>query len=233
MNHGHSWRHLIGYVSAPLVALLRRRPSRIEIIVLLAMVLGLLLTSTALAEPTPVTYYACVNNYTGLIRMVSASGKCLKVEHEISWNQVGPQGAAGPTGPQGPAGPQGPQGPAGTGVDLHGLDLTGHDFSNQVLVGYNLSGANLTIANLRGAILIGANLSGATLQAAYLNFANLSGANLQNATLFRANLSGADLSGADLSGADLGGATTIGIILDNTICPDGSNSNTRTPQSCS
>ena len=124
MNHWHTWKQRIGRVSAPLVALRRRRLSRIEVIVLGALVLGLLLTSAAQADATPVTYHACVNKLTGFIRMVRDTGKCKDFEVEISWNQVGPQGPAGPTGPQGPAGPtgadgqpgpQGPQGPAGAG----------------------------------------------------------------------------------------------------------------------
>jgi hypothetical protein len=66
--------------------------------------------------PAVVTYYGCVNNSTGAIRIVTAVTVCKATEHKIHWNQVGPQGPRGFTGPQGPQGPRGftgPQGPRG------------------------------------------------------------------------------------------------------------------------
>jgi Collagen triple helix repeat (20 copies) len=70
-------------------------------------------------SPAVVTYYGCVNNSTGDIRIVSKSTVCKSTEHKINWNQVGPKGpkgntgAQGPKGPKGATGPQGPQGPKG------------------------------------------------------------------------------------------------------------------------
>jgi hypothetical protein len=70
-------------------------------------------------------YYACVNNSSGTIKMVSATATCSSNEMRVEWNQLGPQGPQGSaglpgpqgeqgaTGPQGPAGPQGPQGDVG------------------------------------------------------------------------------------------------------------------------
>jgi hypothetical protein len=78
------------------------------------------------AAAVTVTYYACINNSTGAIRIVNQSTVCKTGEHEIQWNQAGPQGpkgatgaqgpkgATGATGPKGATGPQGPQGPQGT-----------------------------------------------------------------------------------------------------------------------
>jgi hypothetical protein len=60
--------------------------------------------------PTATTFYGCVNNTTGAIRIVSSSTVCKSTEHKIHWNQVGPKGPPGPQGRQGPAGPQGPPG---------------------------------------------------------------------------------------------------------------------------
>ena len=65
------------------------------------------------------TYYACVNNSSGTIKMVRADGTCATNEQRIVWNQQGPQGLPGPAGPAGvdgaagPAGAVGPAGPAG------------------------------------------------------------------------------------------------------------------------
>lgn len=111
---------------------------------LLALVLLPVTGASAMSVPrvspeTSVTYYACVNNQTGAIIIVSSSTNCQTGYHKIHWNQQGPQGAQGPQGPTGPAGPQGPQGvqgaqgpqgPAGVSVGLS-------TFSSDVhLVGY-------------------------------------------------------------------------------------------------
>ncbi len=52
----------------------------------------------AVETSNPVTYDACVTNSTGVIKIVSASAKCGKGEHKISWNKVGPAGQPGPAG---------------------------------------------------------------------------------------------------------------------------------------
>ena len=81
--------------------------------------------SSVWAQDNNVTYYACVNNSSGTIKMVDENKACSNNEVKISWNQVGPKGdtgATGPAGPQGPkgdtgaAGPTGPQGPQGVSV---------------------------------------------------------------------------------------------------------------------
>ena len=64
----------------------------------------------------PPAVYACVTNAGGLIRLVTATTVCTRLEHLVSWNQAGVPGPIGPTGPAGapgPAGPAGPTGPAG------------------------------------------------------------------------------------------------------------------------
>lgn len=60
--------------------------------------------------------HSCINNSSGTIKIVSATGACGNNEMSVDWNQQGIQGPAGPAGPQGPVGPAGPpgaQGPAG------------------------------------------------------------------------------------------------------------------------
>jgi hypothetical protein len=79
----------------------------------------LLIGAQVPASAATVTYYACISNSSGAIRIVTKSTTCKSSEHKIQWNQTGPEGpkgatgAKGATGPQGPEGPQGPQGPAG------------------------------------------------------------------------------------------------------------------------
>ena len=52
------------------------------------------------------------------------------------------------------------------------------------------------------------------------------------ASLRGCNFSGADLSGVDLSLASLSGANLTGVVWANTVCPDGSNSDTNGRNSC-
>jgi hypothetical protein len=64
-------------------------------------------------QPAATTYYACINNSTGAIRIVNQNTVCKSTEHKINWNRTGPQG---PQGPKGAPGPQGKQGPPGMSV---------------------------------------------------------------------------------------------------------------------
>jgi hypothetical protein len=82
----------------------------------------LLIFAQVPASASTVTYYACINNTSGAIRIVTKSTTCKTGEHKIQWNQTGPEGPKGPPGPEGPqgpkgakgaTGPQGPQGPPG------------------------------------------------------------------------------------------------------------------------
>lgn len=98
---------------------------------LLALLCALSAVPRATAQPNPIsqptapTFFGCVNNSTGAVRIVSTGAPCLVGEHKINWNRPGlaglpgnpgpkgPQGPQGPSGSTGPQGPQGPQGPAG------------------------------------------------------------------------------------------------------------------------
>lgn len=77
-----------------------------------------------------------------------------------------------------------------------------------------------------------AHLEGAQLALAQLAGADLHGANLEHAVLVGANLAGADLSGSylvatNLRGSDLRGAKLEDVTWGDTICPDGTSSNTQ------
>jgi len=60
----------------------------------------------------------------------------------------------------------------------------------------------------------------------------LTGADLRGADLVNTNLNNANLGDVDLSGANLGGASVKGVLWSNTVCPDGTNSNDSTPETC-
>ena len=82
-------------------------------LVMSLLIVAALLFLGALAQASTVTYYACVNNSTGAITIVSATKTCATGFHKIQWNQQGPAGPAGPTGPKGATGPAGPKGATG------------------------------------------------------------------------------------------------------------------------
>jgi hypothetical protein len=76
--------------------------------------LALACSLPAFAAPqatAPTTISTCVNNLSGIPRVVSTSNQCIKgLETFETWNIQGP---AGPQGQQGLPGAQGPQGPSG------------------------------------------------------------------------------------------------------------------------
>jgi hypothetical protein len=55
----------------------------------------------ATATTSTVTYFACVTNSTGAIRLVGKATNCGTGKHKISWNNAGPQGSRGQRGPAG------------------------------------------------------------------------------------------------------------------------------------
>lgn len=80
-------------------------------------VVGLILaTAGAVTAQSTGVITGCVQNKTGLLKVIT-SGTCNpQTETVLTWNAQGvpgPQGEQGPQGPQGEQGPQGPQGPAG------------------------------------------------------------------------------------------------------------------------
>ena len=96
-------------------------------------------------------------------------------------------------------------------VDLSGADLEGAD----------LSRATLTSTNLEGA-----NLSGANLSEANLSSAQIIDADLSDADLTRANLSNATITGTNLDGATLCGTTRTDGTIDDTSCPESTDTTT-------
>jgi hypothetical protein len=68
---------------------------------------------TIVAAASTGVIYACVNNSSGTIHVVSAADTCNANEVSLIWNQQGPTGATGPQGAKGDTGPQGPMGNPG------------------------------------------------------------------------------------------------------------------------
>jgi hypothetical protein len=65
------------------------------------------------ADAQDAMIYACVNNSSGTIKIVSPLAVCSGNDIPLTWNAVGLEGPEGPQGPQGEPGPEGPQGDTG------------------------------------------------------------------------------------------------------------------------
>ncbi|MFQ5557982.1 MAG: pentapeptide repeat-containing protein, partial [Acidimicrobiales bacterium] len=119
--------------------------------------------------------------------------------------------------------------PDGLVRDLSGQDLSGVDWSGRDLRCTDFRGATLTGADLSGALMWGSDFTGLDLtgvelgsegvqfQAAVLAGSDLSGLSLPNVDWSFADLSGANLEGAELTLLD-------SVVLSDTTCPDGTNS---------
>lgn len=101
----------------------------------------------------------------------------------------------------------------------YGGNLTDIDFRGCRLDGAQFAGAALVHSRLDGVSAVGASFVGS--QVGNVRFM---GANLQGANFHGAFLEGADLSDANLTGADVEMAALAGVVWNNTICPDGTNS---------
>jgi uncharacterized protein YjbI with pentapeptide repeats len=114
-----------------------------------------------------------------------------------------------------------------TGDNLSGADLHGADFYQTTMSGLDLSSADLS-----GSIFNSGNLTGTNLTGANLTGASVGGSTLINTMLSDANLTGASFGQDNLTGADFSGAILTGVIWNFSICPDGTNSSSYSPQTC-
>jgi len=83
-------------------------------------------TTLFAAAVTSGAIFACVNNSSGTIHIVTSDTTCSKNETLLSWTSagsVGPAGPTGATGPQGPTGATGVTGPAGPGMTTHWVSV--------------------------------------------------------------------------------------------------------------
>ena len=90
----------------------------------------------------------------------------------------------------------------------------------------NLSGAALVSTNFTYATLLNTNLTNASLTSANLTYATLYNTNLSGAALNSTNFTSAFFNGANLTGAYLNNTNTANAQWFNTICPNGTLTNT-------
>ncbi len=105
--------------------------------------------------------------------------------------------------------------------DWSGLNLPGQNMNER-----DLGRVDLSETNLSGADMSNVNMSESILFETDLSDADLTGANLENAIMV--NIESGSIDGADLTNANLNGLFGLfdfsGATLQNTTCPDGSNS---------
>jgi uncharacterized protein YjbI with pentapeptide repeats len=114
--------------------------------------------------------------------------------------------------------------------NYQGQDLQCANFAATELFQPNFSNANLFRAifddtEVQQGVFVGANLSGARFSLAELYGPNFASANLTGASFANVQMIDPDFSGANLTGAGLTSAAMAGAVWNNTICPDGQNSN--------
>ena len=132
----------------------------------------------------------------------------------------------------------------GDGANLSDADLTGADLTGATMTTTNLdrsilTNTILTNANLSNSKMFGMRSGGITgTQPALPGYKLINGylvgpgSDLTGADFTGADLTDVVLSIATLTGADLTGATMTRVKYNSTICPNGTNSNARSPQSC-
>lgn len=161
--------------------------------------------------------FGCVKNSNGSVRIVSDSNSCGSNESLISV----------------------PNGTNYTPIvcprcyindyDQFGSRWAGKNLSNSYLADLVINGNTESDTNVTD--LHDVNFSGSILSHARLSYGNLQGANFtnvnaNNAVFLNTNLTNVDFTNASLEGAQsMDTATLTGAVWDNTVCPDGTNSN--------
>lgn len=106
-----------GSIMKKLYAFIISKPQHIAaLFIIVAIVIAgtqIVAASAAQSAATNLIFYACINNKTGSLTIVSARAVCPAGTRKVQWDQTGPVGPIGPAGPKGATGATGPQGPSG------------------------------------------------------------------------------------------------------------------------
>lgn len=195
----------------------------VSIITLFVGILGTIFVTHVLAQVASTTIYACVNNSTGILRIVSSTTICRNNETLLTWNQQGIQGPPGPAG----SGGESPLGvfmcpgclffgdePSLAGKDFTGADLNnsqfGNDLSNTIFTNAFMSNVNMSAnlldnASFQNVTTINMRFGnpGSSTTGTNTNFSHMHGTNgqqgnlqilLHDVTLHNANFQNANIS---------------------------------------
>ena len=207
----------------------------VALLIMVGMIGSSLITYTFAHGGDTNLIHGCVRKITGVLRVVGANDTCLPTETALDWNIQGPPGPAG----------------GGSNVplvcphcdltrhadnDSVGTRLKGKDLSNAYLPSATLGNADFSNINFSNAIFVNGrlgdnddpitnnlfmndNFTGAQLSAVQFLGADFTNANFTNARIDGAGFKDVVLTGAQMTTAELTGTT-----WNNTICPDGTNS---------
>jgi hypothetical protein len=100
--------------------------------------------------PPPPVIYACVNDSSGTIKIVSATDTCHNHETALNWNQQGPKGDQGIQGIQGLKGDQGIQGIQGIQGDqgVQGIQGVKGDTGPAAAPAFSIAGISAYVGHL-------------------------------------------------------------------------------------
>ncbi len=193
------------------------------------------------------TINGCIK-VNGTLRILTGIDTCTSNETPISWSSGGGSTGVGPGDFL--STDLSNKGPLAWGwatyrnfrnFNFSNTNLGGPDFGYSDLSGANFSGASINGGGLSHVIAHGANFSGASLNGSYIGFGDFAGSDFSNANLsdLNAGTSGTNyvpMNGViNMANANFTNATLLnshvltvadftGAIWSNTICPDGTNS---------
>ncbi|HEX8923824.1 MAG TPA: pentapeptide repeat-containing protein, partial [Patescibacteria group bacterium] len=173
-------------------------------LVCVGLLIGVAVSRLSIAHADSGIITAC-QNLNGAVRIIDTSIEpaCKLNEKMISWSINSVSGGSSFVGSFLPN---------MSNADLHDIDIRYH----------NMATANFSSSNLTGALLSGSDFNGANFTGTNLYSVTVKDANFNNAIFTNANLL---KTGGALAGEAWVNCTFSGATWNNTICPDGSNSN--------
>ena len=114
-----------------------------------------------------------------------------------------------------------------TGESFAGADLFNATLDNESMTGIDFAGSSAGEITFISVVFDQANLAGAELEDSHFDYSSFTDADFDNVDLTDASMGQDNLSGATFSGA-----TVTGIDWTDTTCPDGTNSDASSPQTC-
>lgn len=182
--------------------------------------------------------HACVDDTTGALRIVGENDACPGGEHNVDWDQD----AVASVGEHKPPFvcsfkcyfsdfPEKFKGKDFTNafirqLQLMNVDMSDTNFSSSVITGGQFTGSDLSNSDFSNSNVSSTSFQNTTLASTNFTAASAEGTGFQNANLTNGNFTNANFTYADFTGATNMDTTTLtGVTWDNTICPDGTNSN--------
>jgi uncharacterized protein YjbI with pentapeptide repeats len=181
--------------------------------------------------------HGCVKNNNGRLRIISATSNCNNNETPLDWSAGGSDtfgeflsnDLTGYALQYGNLGYRNFDGTNFTASNFSAVVLSfgsfrNANFTNSFWAGTQAPNADFTSANFSNAVIEGINILNANFTGANLTGANLSVPDSGMSIIQNTNFTNANFTNANLAGLDFDDSIRTGVIWNNTICPDGTNS---------